>query len=143
MMADAFSEIRKTFGGKTTDPRQLSGLTLAFIGDTVYEAVNRSLTVLEGEVPVHQLHLRSIERANARTQSRMAMLLEKTFTEEEAAVYRRGRNAEVYTRAKNASVSEYHHATGLEAVIAYLFLLDRTDRILELLKTGWEAAGVL
>ncbi len=143
MMVDAFSEIRKVFSDRTLDPKQLSGLTLAFLGDTVYEEVNRSLTVLKGDVPVRQLHLRSIERANARTQSRMALLLEESFTEEEAAVYRRGRNAEVYTRAKNASVSEYHHATGLEAVIGYLFLLGRTDRILELLKTGWEAAGVL
>ena len=72
----------------------------------------------------------------------MAAALQEILTEEEAAVYRRGRNAKSHTAAKNASIEDYRKATGLEALIGYLYLTDRFDRILELVKQGLERAGL-
>ena len=62
---------------------------------------------------------------------------EELLTEEEEAVYKRGRNAKAYTTAKNASVADYRKATGLEALMGYLYLSDRMDRVLELMKEGF------
>lgn len=130
-------------GRKTEAPEQLGALTLAYLGDTVYELINRELTVSNGDRPVEKLHRESIARAKAVTQSRMVDLVLPLLTEAEEAVYKRGRNAAVHTKAKNASVTEYHRATGLEAVIGYLFLEGETDRIRSLLLEGWKALGLL
>lgn len=141
-MTDVFQELKAGMGLEDADPKQMSGLALAFIGDTVYEALNRLRTVTNGDRPVKKLHLESIRRANAVTQSRMVAVLEESFTDEEKNVYRRGRNAEVYTKAKNATAAEYHRATGLEAVVGYLFLTGETERLTALLKKGWQETDV-
>ncbi len=141
-MTDVFRELKESLGLPEADPKQMSGLALAVLGDTVYEALNRLRTVTNGDRPVRKLHSESIARANAKTQSKLVEVLEPLFTEEEKAVYRRGRNAEVYTKAKNASITEYHRATGLEAVIGYLFLTGETERLTALLKQGWETVGM-
>lgn len=125
------------------DPMQLSPLTLAYLGDTVYELLNRSYEIEDSDKSVEKLHKHCSMRAKAVTQARMAQYLKEYFTEEEAAVFRRGRNATVYTKAKNATIREYHDATGLEAVVGYLYLLKREDRIRELLFKAWEEVGVL
>lgn len=119
------------------DPRMLGALTLAYVGDSVYELVNRLLTVSNGDRPVDSLHRESISRAKAVAQSRLVDVIKDDFTEEEAKIYRRGRNANVHTKAKNASVIEYHRATGLEAVIGYLYLKGERERILYLLEKGF------
>ena len=124
------------------DPKELGALTLAYVGDTVYELFNRLRTVEHGDRPVEKLHRESISRAKAVTQSKIVDVLQEEFTEEEAAVYRRGRNANAHTTAKNASVTEYHRATGLEAVIGYLFLKGETGRVEALLTKGFEALGL-
>ena len=125
----------------TEDPKMLGALTLAYIGDTVYELYNRLLTVSNGDRPVEKLHRESISRAKAVTQSKLVDVLMDELTEEEQAVYRRGRNATVHTKAKNASVQEYHRATGLEAVVGYLYLKGEKERLEHLLKKGFEALG--
>ena len=125
----------------TEDPKMLGALTLAYIGDTVYELYNRLLTVSNGDRPVEKLHRESISRAKAVTQSKLVDVLMDELTEEEQAVYRRGRNATVHTKAKNASVQEYHRATGLEAVVGYLYLKGEKERLEHLLKKGFDALG--
>ena len=70
----------------------------------------------------------------AQTQARMAESILESLSEEELSVYKRGRNAKSYSVAKNASVSDYRRATGFEALIGYLYLQDKEDRVIELVK---------
>ena len=115
-----------------------SPLTLAYIGDGVYELVVRSMIVTEANAPVNKLHKRSSELVKAETQAKMAFYLRDNdmLSEEELRVLKRGRNAQSYTKAKNASVSDYRWATGFEALIGYLYLSDKNDRMLEIIATG-------
>ena len=115
-----------------------SPLTLAYIGDGVYELVVRSMIVTEANAPVNKLHKRSSELVKAETQAKMAFYLRDNdiLEEEEMRVLKRGRNAQSYTKAKNASVSDYRWATGFEALIGYLYLSDKNDRMLEIIAMG-------
>ena len=72
----------------------------------------------------------------AQTQASMIEALLPYLTEEEEAVYKRGRNAKSYTSAKNASIGDYRKATGMEALVGYLYLTGQEARIMELIKTG-------
>ena len=137
-MTDFSPEFPEIEALKGKDPKMLGALTLAYVGDTVYELLNRLLTVSHGDRPVEKLHAETISRSKAVTQSRIVEVLETEFTEEELQVYKRGRNANVHTKAKNATAGEYHRATGFEAVIGYLYLLGRKDRIKALLKKGFD-----
>ncbi|MEE1516986.1 MAG: ribonuclease III domain-containing protein [Lachnospiraceae bacterium] len=118
-----------------------SPLTLAYIGDGIYELVVRSMIVTDANAPVNKLHKRSSELVKAETQAKMAFYLRDNdiLEEEEMRVLKRGRNAQSYTKAKNASVSDYRWATGLEALIGYLYLLDKSDRMLEIISMGLKA----
>ncbi|MBQ5917545.1 MAG: ribonuclease III domain-containing protein [Lachnospiraceae bacterium] len=115
-----------------------SPLTLAYIGDGVYELVVRSMIVTEANAPVNKLHKRSSELVKAETQAKMALHFRDNdlLSEEELRVLKRGRNAQSYTKAKNASVSDYRWATGFEALIGYLYLSDKNDRMLEIIAMG-------
>lgn len=127
-------------GGK--DVRSYSPLTLAYIGDAVYDLVIRSVVVERGNRSANELHKRTTKYVKAEAQSRMIQALQEYLTEEEEAVYKRGRNAKSYTTAKNASVSDYRKATGFEALVGYLYLTDRSERVLELMKKGLELVGM-
>ncbi|MBP5224169.1 MAG: ribonuclease III [Lachnospiraceae bacterium] len=120
-----------------TDFSQYGALALAYIGDTVYELYNREKAVRKADRNVHRLHEECAHRANAAAQARIAEYLEPLLTEEESSIYHRGRNAEVNTKPKNMSVQDYHKATGLEAVIGWLYLEGRHERIAELIGKGW------
>ena len=120
-----------------TDLSQYAPLTLAYIGDTVYELYNREKAVRKADRSVQQLHAECADRANAFKQARIAEFLEPQMSDEELKVYHRGRNAEVNTKPKNASIQDYHKATGLEALIGYLYLSGRHERIAELIEKGW------
>jgi ribonuclease-3 family protein len=115
-----------------------SPLTLAYIGDGIYELVVRSMIVTESNAPVNKLHKRSSELVKAETQARIAFYLRDNdiLDEEEMRVLKRGRNAQSYTKAKNASVSDYRWATGFEALIGYLYLSDKSHRMLEIISMG-------
>ena len=102
------------------DVREYSALTLAYIGDAVYEIIIRSYIVGKGNAPVERLHKRSSRLVKAETQANLIMAIEDQLTEEEHAVYKRGRNAKSYTMAKNATMSDYRKATGCEALVGYL-----------------------
>ena len=119
-----------------------SPLTLAYIGDGVYELVVRSMIVTEANAPVNKLHKKSSELVKAETQAKMAFYLRdnEILDEEEMRVLKRGRNAQSYSKAKNASVSDYRWATGFEALIGYLYLSNENDRMLEIIAMGLKVA---
>ena len=139
---DLIAEISGQFELPEIDPFQYSPLALAYIGDNIYELVNRTEMLHRGNRQVQKLHRDCSARANARTQARIMKLLLPLLTEEEEAVYRRGRNASVYTKAKNASILEYHEATGLEALIGYLYLSGQYARAVELVRVGFESEEI-
>lgn len=123
------------------DAKQESPLVLAWIGDGVYEMVIRSMLVRTTGIPgapVAKMHRRASSLVNAETQSRMVGVWEeqRLLTEDEAHVYHRGRNAKAATHAKNAPIQDYRRATGFEAVLGYLYLTGKMQRIYELVKSG-------
>lgn len=117
-----------------------SPLTLAFIGDCVFDLVVKTVMVERANRSANALHRRTSGIVKAQSQSLMVtwFIDNDILSEEELAVYRRGRNAKSPTTAKNASVGDYRKATGLEALIGYLYLQNRTSRLVELVRTGME-----
>ena len=130
------SRIRELFGLKEVDMKAYSPLTLAYIGDAAYELVIRTMVVEKGNRQASQLHRITTSYVKAQAQAAMIEALEPELTEEELAIYKRGRNAKSYTSAKNASILDYRKATGLEALIGYLYLSGREERVLFLIKEG-------
>ena len=130
------SRIRELFGLKEVDMKAYSPLTLAYIGDAAYELVIRTMVVEKGNRQASQLHRLTTSYVKAQAQAAMIEALEPELTEEELAIYKRGRNAKSYTSAKNASILDYRKATGLEALIGYLYLSGREERVLFLIKEG-------
>ena len=137
------SDICSAFGMKAESPATYSPLTLAFIGDAVFDLVVRTLVVEHGNTQVNKLHRQKSAIVKAEAQKDLYFAIKDILTEEEEAVFKRGRNAKPYTTAKNASVSDYRIATGVEALVGYLYMSERYDRVLELLKTGFEALETL
>lgn len=117
-----------------TDIKTYSPLTLAFIGDSIFDLIIRTYVVESGNAPVNKLHHRCSKLVQAGAQAELYHTVKDLLTEEEMAVFKRGRNAKSFTSAKNAGLLEYRTATGLEALMGYLYLTDRTDRIIELIK---------
>ena len=128
--------IKQSFELKEVDIRAYSPLTLAYIGDCVYDLVIRTVVVERGNEPANKLHKKTVTYVKAQTQAAMIEALVPFLTEEEEAVYKRGRNAKSYTSAKNASISDYRKATGMEALVGYLYLTGQEARIMALIKTG-------
>ncbi|MBO5111726.1 MAG: ribonuclease III [Lachnospiraceae bacterium] len=128
--------IKQSFELKEVDIRAYSPLTLAYIGDCVYDLVIRTVVVERGNEPANKLHKKTVTYVKAQTQAAMIEALLPYLTEEEEAVYKRGRNAKSYTSAKNASIGDYRKATGMEALVGYLYLTGQEARIMELIKTG-------
>lgn len=130
------SGIDKFFGIADKDLRSFSPLTLAYIGDAVYEIIIRTIIVEKGNAPVNKLHHKASSLVKAAAQKEALEVIVPILTKEEEAVYKRGRNAKSYTSAKNASIIDYRIATGFEALIGFLYLAGRNERILELVKAG-------
>ncbi|MBQ7658450.1 MAG: ribonuclease III [Butyrivibrio sp.] len=134
--------INEKFDITSKDIRTYSPLTLAYIGDAVYDLVIRSVLVNRGNTAVNNLHKKASAIVKAPAQAAVAAAIMEDLTEEERDIYRRGRNSKPHTKAKNASTMEYLEATGLEAVIGFLYLKGDTDRALDLVKLGLETAGL-
>lgn len=142
MAVDLNSYFNEKFDIESKDIRTYSPLTLAYIGDAVFDVVIRSILVNKGNTPVNNLHVRASQIVKATTQAQMVMGIMDELTETEADWYRRGRNSKPHTKAKNASTMDYLEATGFEAVIGYLYLTGDMDRICELVKRGIECLGL-
>ncbi|MBR6352639.1 MAG: ribonuclease III [Oscillospiraceae bacterium] len=111
------------------DVNKISILGLAHVGDAVYELLTRSRLCLEGHSSVMELHKRTVSRVNAAAQAEAVKKLLPHLTEEELAVYKRGRNAKVHSVPHHADIGQYHAATGLEALFGWLYLCGRTERL--------------
>ena len=114
--------------------KNLSPVTLAFVGDAVYSLCVREKLVCSADFKAGELNKLSSQKVSAHGQSGLVEILLPLFTEEEGEIFRRGRNAKKTARAKHASVSEYNRSTGFEAVLGYLYLTGQFDRIEFLLK---------
>lgn len=135
--------IKEKFDCGEADIRTYSPLTLAYIGDAIYDLVIRTVVVERANRSTKNLHKTVIRYVNAGTQARMVEVLEAELSEEETAVYHRGRNAKTYTKAKNASIAEYRMATGLEALFGYLYMNGETDRLLTLVRLALEKMDIM
>ena len=129
--------IREVFELKDVDADSYSPLTLAYIGDCVYELTIRTLLVNKGNAPVNKLNKKASDLAKAPTQSKMISMLV------ELAVYKRGRNAKSFSTAKNATVSDYRRATGFEALMGWLYLRGESRRALEIIKLAFDKAELI
>lgn len=130
----AVSAVRIPQGpGACADPTQLGPLVLAYVGDTVYDLFVRTRLVDSTRLTAHGLHVAAAKRVCASAQAEAYRRIEGCLTEEEAAVYRRGRNGHMGTIPKNASIGDYRSATGLEAVIGWLYLKGNDARLKELM----------
>ncbi|MDD6812262.1 MAG: ribonuclease III domain-containing protein [Lachnospiraceae bacterium] len=134
--------IKQQFDCKEVDIRTYSPLTLAYIGDAIYDLVIRTVVVERGNQSAKGLHKMTVRYVNAKMQAKMIEALEEILTDEEVAVYHRGRNAKSYTSAKNASIIEYRMATGFEALMGYLYLKGDTARMLALIQTAFAKTGM-
>ena len=136
------SYIKEQFQIGEVDVRTYSPLALAYIGDGIFDLVIRTVIVGKGNTKASQLHYQTSHIVKAQSQALMIQALEGDLTEEEADVYRRGRNAKSPTMAKNATMSDYRKATGFEALMGYLYLTDRFERVVELTKLGLARAKI-
>jgi len=120
------------------DAGQLSPLNLAFVGDAVYSLLVRTRLVAEANRPTGTLNKESSARVCAVRQSLDYYRLVPHLSEAEAAVMKRGRNANPTQKAKNASFAEYRNATGLEALFGYLYMKGDNERVMELFDICWD-----
>ena len=128
--------IDELFGLRQRDYSQYSPLTLAYIGDAVYDLVIRTMLVKRANMQTAKLHRDASSYVNAQAQAALLHVIDPELSEEERSVCRRGCNAHPGHQAKNATREEYMEATGLEALIGYLYLEGRYERLTGLIKSG-------
>ncbi len=128
--------IREALGLPDMEAEVYSPLVLAYIGDCVIDLIIKSMVISKGNKQVQKLHEETSKYVQASAQSAMMRAMQPHLTEEEHAVYRRGRNTRSVSPAKNQSITDYRRATGFEALIGYLYLKREYDRLMELVKIG-------
>lgn len=121
---------------KVFKPKTYSALTLAYIGDSIYDLIIRTLIMSRGNKAVGKMHKEASTYVNANSQGQMYHAVIPYLSEEEMAVMKRGRNANSGRTPKNANMSAYKHATGFESLLGHLYISDKTDRVVELIKIG-------
>lgn len=136
MEKDLFNIIKKNMDLGEINITDYSPLTLAYIGDGIYEIVVRTVIVDEANRQENKIHKAASNLVKAETQAKMIHLIMDDLTEEEVRIYKRGRNAKAVTRAKNASMSDYRTATGFEALMGWLYLTGQSERMMKLIKKG-------
>ena len=127
-------QLKELFHLEDQDLRSYSPLTLAYIGDGVYELIIRTILVKKGNCPVNRLHKKASSLVKAGAQSAIMEVIEEKLTPEELSVYRRGRNAHSPTMAKHATMADYRRATGFEALMGYLYLKEDYTRMLSFIR---------
>ena len=133
------SYMRELFQMEEVDINTYSPLTLAYIGDCVFDLIIKNLVVGHGNKQVSKLHKETSSLVQASAQSLMMRKIQEHLTEEETAVYKRGRNTKSITPAKNQSITDYRRATGFEALLGYLYLKKEWKRMLDLVKIGLDS----
>ncbi len=114
------------------EPSMVSPLSLAYIGDAVYEVYIRSYIMRNQNMPVSKLHKAATRYVSAKAQAQIVKQIMDSLCDEELSQYKRGRNAHSYTSAKNADIVDYRMATGLEALLGYLYIKKDTQRLEEI-----------
>lgn len=133
---------KEAMGLRTVDAGTYSPLALAYLGDAVYEVMIRLKVANRGSIQVNKMHRRSAMLVNAAAQAQLIRTIEPLLTEEERAVFKRGRNAKSGSVAKHATVTDYRTATGFEALAGWLFLTRQYDRLTELVSRGLYESGL-
>lgn len=123
---------------KQVNPESYSPLSLAYIGDSVFDIMIRTIEVSKVNKQVNKYHRDVSKIVCAPAQAKMILALVDELTEEEFAIYKRGRNAKAYSKAKNASTIDYRNATGFEALLGYLYLKEDFKRLTDIVKMGLE-----
>ena len=122
------------------EARLMQPSVLAFIGDAVFNIFIRERLIMNKKGTSHQLHILATDYVKASSQSKISKALMDNFTEEEAYIFRRGRNAKSTTIPKNAEVQDYKYATGFEALLGYLYLTKQNERLYQLME---QAADII
>ena len=122
------------------NPKLLSPLTLAFVGDVVYELLVREKIVQVGSMPTKKLNALKVELVRASAQAIVYDALEPMLTEEEHDILKRGRNSHTGSVPKNGSVADYRKATGVEALFGYLYLKKDSERLQLLFEKAMEVS---
>lgn len=142
-MEKSLEELLKlNFDMKDVSAKNYSPLVLAYIGDGIYDLIIRTVVVNRGNTQANKLHRKTSSLVKAAAQAAMIDILLPELTEEEQAVYKRGRNAKSATMAKNATMADYRKATGFEALMGYLYLENQWERMVYLIKEGLSGAGL-
>lgn len=137
-MKDLFLTIKDGMKLEDVELVNYSPLTFAYIGDAVYELIIRTMVVDKANKSVNKLHKESAGMVKADTQAKMILALMEELDETEVSIYKRGRNAKSYTKAKNATYADYRNATGFESLMGYLYLSGQSERMMELILKGIE-----
>ena len=119
---------------------QLSPLTWAYIGDCIFELYVRTKLINETKLKPHELHIKAINYVKAKAQAEMLHKIHDKLTAEEQDIVRRGRNAENHHLPKNANVQEYMYSTAFEALIGYLYLCKKEERVKEIIELAIDNA---
>ena len=130
-------------GSGQYDRNQLDDRTYDYFGDGIYDLVIRTVVVNRGNTQANKLHRKTSSLVKAAAQSAMIDELLEILTEEEKAVFKRGRNAKSATMAKNATMADYRKATGFEALMGYLYLSNQLERMVYLIKEGLDRAKLV
>lgn len=128
------SYFESVLGAVYSDPKEYSPLSLAYIGDSVYDLLIKTVLVTRNNKQAFKYHKEASSYVKAETQAICIDYLFNELTEEEQDIYKRGRNAKSHSTAKNATVGQYRKATGFEALVGYLYLKKDYDRLFELVK---------
>lgn len=136
---DAYSYMEEVFQMQQIDINTYSPLTLAYIGDSIYDLVIKSIIINKGNKQVQKLHKETSSYVQASAQSFMMRGIQEILTEEELRIYKRGRNAKSVSPAKNQSITDYRRATGFEALMGYLYLKREWKRMIDLIKVGLDS----
>lgn len=139
MFEDIIGKMREDFDIKPMEVMNLQPLVLAYIGDAVYEAYIRTMLVVSKKTNVNMLHKMSVNYVKAKAQSDIVRRIMDKLNPDEQDVVRRGRNAKSVTVPKHAEITDYRYSTGFEALIGYLYLINQTDRLMEVLRLSVEA----
>ncbi len=140
-MEESIKYLKETFALPDVDIKTYSPLVLAYIGDGIYELMIRTILVGQGNRQADALHKKASRYVKASAQAELIFAVRDELTEEETQVFKRGRNARTSTMAKHATVHDYRHATGFEALMGYLYLTGQTARMIDLIKLGMDKTG--
>ena len=137
-MNDLLTILTSSFDLKPFKPHTYSPLALAYIGDSIYDLIIRTLIMNKGCKAVGKMHIEASSYVNANTQCNMYHAITPHLTEDEMDVMKRGRNAKTGRTPKNADLRTYKHSTGFEALLGHLYISNQLERVVELIKIGLE-----